>query len=328
MSEKKLMEQAASILNDKGQSSVELAKVEILKEKVQNSSLEAALKYFIEDWNDILHPALLRLACEAVGADSDSTTQIGAAIVLIAGGADIHDDIIDQSVVKGQKQTVFGKYGVNIAVLAGDALLLKGIYLLHESCDLLDKAKKRTILRIVKEAFLESSSAEAMEVSLRGRIDIEKEKILSMIFQKVATAEAVTRIGAVLGNATEGNVAMLGHYGRSLGMLLTLRDEFVDIFEVDELVNRAEREILPLPILLALNDETKKGKLLKFFEKGQKLREEDIDEILDLSLETQPSRDLLEFMKKLITEEKNKLPSFVKDKNNLELLLDSTLENL
>ncbi|HLN89979.1 MAG TPA: polyprenyl synthetase family protein [Candidatus Binatia bacterium] len=328
MSEKKLMEQAISIFDDKGKDSVKLAKLEIFKEEIQNSSLEYAVKFFMDKWNDILHPALLRLACEAVGGNPDATTQIGAAIVLLAGGADIHDDIIDQSTAKGTNQTVFGKFGVDIAVLAGDALLLKGLYLLHESCDLLALAKKRRILKIVKEAFLESSSAEAMEASLRGKTDVEGEKILHLIRQKVATAEAVTRIGAVLGNATERNITVLGHYGRSIGMLMTLRDEFVDIFEADELANRAEREILPLPILLAMNDETRKGRLLNFLKKGKKLSEEDIDEVLDLSLETQSTRDLLEFMKNLIMDEKNRLSSLVRDKNILELLLDATLENL
>lgn len=328
MTKVKLMEKVVLILSKKGQKAAAFARLEVLKEKVENPVLRDALRYFIEDWNDFLHPGLLCLSCEAAGGNPNSTTQIGAAIVLLAGGADIHDDVIDKSIAKGSKQTVFGKFGIDISVLAGDALLLKGLYLLHESCDLLADHKKRAILKIVKDAFLESSSGEAMEVNLKGSTDIAKENFLTMINQKVATAEAVTRIGAVLGNATKRNTSTLGHYGRTIGILMTLRDEFVDVFEKDELMNRAEREILPLPILLALDDETRKAKILGFFAPRRTLKEEEVDEILDLLTNAKETQDLLKFMKKLVNYEKTELKSLVKSKKTMELLLDATLEDL
>ena len=64
----------------------------------------------------------------------NETVKFGAAVVLLAGAADIHDDIMDKSPKKELKLTVFGKFGQDIAILSGDALLLKGIYLLREAC--------------------------------------------------------------------------------------------------------------------------------------------------------------------------------------------------
>lgn len=184
--EKKLMEQAIAILQQKGQKAVELAKQTVLQEHIEYKPLKEALRYFMEYWNDVLHPALVSLACEAVRGNPDTTTQLGAALVLLAGGADVHDDIIDQSVTKESKETVFGKFGRDVAVLVGDALLLKGIYLLHEASEPLPRSKRKAILNIVRQAFFEISGAEAKEARFRGKTDMPVQEYLEIIRHKVA----------------------------------------------------------------------------------------------------------------------------------------------
>src|SRR5512143_2293878 len=95
--EQKLMEKAGVILQEKGRIAVELARQSVLREQIDYAPLQDALHYFIEGWNDVLHPALVWLACEAVGGKPETTDKVGAALVLLAGGADIHDDVIDGS---------------------------------------------------------------------------------------------------------------------------------------------------------------------------------------------------------------------------------------
>jgi geranylgeranyl pyrophosphate synthase len=108
---KKLIEQVKAIMWERGQTALEIAKQTVAQENIQSPLLREALDYFMNEiWEDVLHPALLSIACEAAGGNPNSTTQIGAAIVLLAGGADVHDDIIDQSETKDAKLTVFGKF--------------------------------------------------------------------------------------------------------------------------------------------------------------------------------------------------------------------------
>ena len=164
--EQKLMEKAGAILQEKGHVAVELAKQRVLRDQAEYAPFRDALRYFIGGWNDVLHPALVWLACEAVGGKPQTTDKVGAALVLLAGGADIHDDVIDESLTKASKQTVFGKFGKDVAILAGDTLLLEGIYLLHEACENLEVTKKKKILDLANRAFLEISGAEAAEASM------------------------------------------------------------------------------------------------------------------------------------------------------------------
>lgn len=326
MSEEPQMVKVIKIFCQRGQEALEFARQTVKEEEVEFKPLREALLYFMNSWENVLHPALVSLACEAVGENTKSTTQLSAAIVLLAGGADVHDDIIDQSMTKGSKPTVLGKFGQDIAILAGDALLLKGTYVLHEACEGLPKSHRQQILKIIKQAFFEVSCAEAEEASFRGKLDLTGQKYLSIIQGKVAAGEAATRIGAIVGGGTDAEVEALGHYGRTFGVLMTMRDEFIDMFEPEELKNRAERECLPLPILLAFKECSKKDRILRLL-KG-KITEATVEEILDLVLASKEVADLKALMAQLIQEERQRLTEVRGCKETLELLLKSTLENL
>lgn len=326
MSKEKLMVRAVAILREKGQKALELARNAVVQEEVEFRPFQESLHYFMQSWDDVLHPALVSLACEAVGGNPDITSRIGAAITLLAGAADIHDDIIDQSTTKGNEHTVFGKFGKDIAVLAGDALLLKGTYLLHEACRTLSKSKEKAVLGLAKQAFFEIASSEAKEASYRGTADLSGQEYLKIIRHKVAVSDMSARIGAILGNGTVNEVETMGHYGRTFGILLTIRDEIVDVFESEELMNRAKNECLPLPIILAFHDDSRKAEILQLL-KGQ-LTERKIQKILDISLECDETRKLIEKAKQMVKKESITLSTISHVRETLELLLRATTEDL
>jgi tRNA 2-selenouridine synthase SelU len=107
---------------------------------------------------------------------------------------------------------------------------------------------------------------------------------------------------------------------------LALRDEFVDIFEPDEIKNRFEQECLPLPVLLALHDDSKRSTILKLLK--SQITEESIEKILDLSIDDKETRNLETEMKSLIAQEIAGLSQVKQCRESLELLLNATLEDL
>lgn len=325
MSKEKQMLKVLALFNKRGHEALGLARRTIYEEEVQFKPLLEALQYFMENWNDVMHPSLVSLACEAVGGKPESTAKLGAAIVLLAGGADVHDDIIDHSLTKASKPTVLGRFGEDVAILAGDALLIKGTYVLHESCEGLPKKERQAVLKVVKQGFFEVSSAEAEEASLRGKFDIGG-KILEIILQKVAAGEASARIGAIIGGGTPSQINALGNFGRTFGMLMTIRDEFVDIFEPEELKSRAEKECLPLPILLTFKDAAKKEVILRLLK--EELTEKTIEDILDVVLNSNETHELKVKMEKMVQEQSRYISKVVNCKETLEWLSKSTLEDL
>jgi len=251
-----ITEQVEKILNERGSKALEAARNEILQEEIECKEAREALTYFMTQyWHNVFEPALLSLACEAVGGDPDITTPFSVPMILISGAIDIHDDIIDRSKIKGLRPTVLGKFGKDIALLVGDALLFKGFKLLYEAVEKGIPAEKvATILDIVEKTFFELGDAEALELRFRGRVDVTPDEYLYMVRKKAADVEASTHISAILGGGSKEEIRALREYGRLLGMMMILRDDLMDMIDFDEAVHRIKRESLPLPILYALQN--------------------------------------------------------------------------
>jgi len=217
-SQGKITEQMLKLLQERGKEGMELARKTVLEERIESKEVQDALKYFItEYWHDFTRPALLSLVCEAVGGDPNIITPVATSMVLICGAIDIHDDIIDQSKDKGSRLTVFGRYGQDIALLVGDALLFKGFTMLYKAVEKGVPAEKiAAVSDIIKRTFFELGEAEALELQFRGRRDVMPEEYLWVVRKKSADFEAYTRIGAIVGGGSGEEIEALGEYGRLL----------------------------------------------------------------------------------------------------------------
>jgi geranylgeranyl pyrophosphate synthase len=267
--ESKLMDTVKVIIEEKGTDAIARARKEILSLKYNDSAVSSALKYFAKvtlRGGLPVFPALIFLSCEAVGGKTKKTTSIGAAMTLLAAAADIHDDIIDQSKTKYSKKTVFGKFGGDIALLTGDALLIQGLMFLHRECKSLSKEQAEVILNLTLQAFVEISQAEAIETKLMRRLDTPPQEYFEVIRKKAVVPDLHCKIGAVLGKGGSEKIKALGSYGRAFGIASAIREEFIDLLEYPELQNRLKKECPPLPILYALQDPKTKAEITPLLE--------------------------------------------------------------
>ncbi len=326
-SENKLALQVKALLWQKGQKALEIAKQSVLEEKIPSAQLQTAMEYFMSSWQDVMHPALLALTCEAVGGTPELTTRVGAAMILMAGGADIHDDIIDESTFKYGKETVLGRFGKDIAILTGDALIVEGFYTLNEACEVLPQKQGNLVYQSIKRGFFGISSAEEKESNLKNAGSTVAEEYLKMIKAKASVTEETARIGTILGGGSPAQIETLAAFGKTFGVLMTLKDEFIDIFEVDEMKNRAEKEWLPLPILYSLKN-PKKAKELMPMLKESAITEDKLERIVHLVLDSTETGELKEAMRAMIKEQIQSLRSISLNREEFLMMLECAVEDL
>ena len=297
VSPEEAMEQMQKIFRKRGTKALEMARKQILQEKIESKEAREALTYFMTQyWHDLARPSLLSSVCEAVGGEPELTTSIAVPMTLISGAIDTHDDIIDQSKTKNGRPTVYGKYGKDIALLAGDALLLKGLTLLNKIAEKdISSEKMKIIVDIVKNMFFELGDAEALELQFRRNLNVSPQEYLKVVRKKAADVEAHARIGAIVGGASPEEVEVLGEYGRSLGMLILLRDDWIDIFDVKERRSRIKNESLPLPLLYGLQQPAIKHELRKILQKKTVTRKNS-----EIILDTIQKTDVLQMVAKLM----------------------------
>ena len=323
------MKQLQKIFRKRGSKALKIARKEVLKEKIECKEAREALTYFMtEYWHDLARPTLLSLACEVVGGDPELTTPIAVPMILISGAIDIHDDIIDQSKIKNERPTVYGKFGKDIALLVGDALLFKGLILLNKATQKgISKEKMRKIIDTIKNMFFELGDAEALELQFRGRKDFSPEEYIRIVRKKAADVEAHTRISAILGGGSKKEVEALSEYGRLLGMLIILRDDWIDMLDFEESVHRIKRECLPLPLLYALKNPRIRSEIDSILAK-KKIAKKDAEAILRLVYNTGGFRQYENLTKGLAENALSTLSSIKFETQSLTLLIQTMLPQI
>jgi geranylgeranyl diphosphate synthase type I len=272
----KAAEEVRKLFNERGSKTLKEVAASVLQEKIECDEVKGALSHFISYWRDVVRPSLVSLACEAVGGDPSIAAPMGKSLTLLSGATDIHDDIIDKTMVKEKRKTVLGGFGGDIALLAGDALICEGLIELFEGLARLDipPEKKLDIVHTVRGLYCEMLDGEALELRFRARTDVKPDEYLHVVRKKAADVEACMRVGAMLGNGSEEQVNAVGGYGRLLGTMVLLRDDLEDMLDLNLLDLRIKNESLPLPILYALQNDEKKEEILSILKKEKVSREE------------------------------------------------------
>ena len=317
-----LLEHLKSFLVEKGGEALKKARDIVLDERLECEEIQKALRYFmVEYWNDCTTPSLLFLACEAVGGDSERLLDFASAMILVNGAIDIHDDIIDRSKRKDGRPTVYGKFGVETALLVGNALLMKGYTMLAE--DLYRKfggEKAAKVLDVLKKGFFELGEAEALELKFKGRFDVKPREYLKVMHKKAANVDALMRAGALLGGATNEEIGLLGKYGRIVGLLSILHDDVVDMMLPEEMKHRIKYESLPLPIIYGLNTQKTRQTLLKLLQ--EKLVKATLDKICEVTEKAGGIRKTRMYMGKQAIDGKRVSSKFPKIQDKLNLILE------
>jgi len=317
------------MLKERSKRSITLAQNELLTISLESQKGRQALKHYAINWDDVAHPGILSLSCEAVGGKPYDATQMQVILLLLTAAIDIFDDIIDQTRVKNGKPTVLGAFGKDVSVLIGNAILMRGFFLLCEYCKSLPHKISSSLISTIQSTFFEVGDAHLLETEIKKKLDITPSKYLHIIEKKASNIEAITRVGAIIGKASQEQLGILGEYGRILGTLITLREEFIDIFEPEELINRSNNECLPLPILYAFQDSQTKKKILKIL-LGKRLSPRGTNEIVDIVFKSKDVAKLRAYMKEL-SQKASLLLSELPQKHLiplLELIIYSTLEDL
>jgi geranylgeranyl pyrophosphate synthase len=279
----------------------EFVKRSLLSERIEHQELRQALEHYFSYWSDFSHPGVFSISCEAVEGDVGKQIEAQAALAMLAAAFDIHDDIVDGSKTKHGYSTVFGKYGKDIALLLGNAFMIDGFTLMGKAANRLSRERSTDIFSILKTSFFVVGNAHASELRLKGKFEASPDEYMEILEKKAASIEADMHIAALFGGGSPKQAEALGRYGRIMGTLATLREEFVDMFEIEELNQRIKAETFPIPVLYALRDKESREKIEKIMKKGE-LKSKDVERLLDVVLASKPVADLRMYMQHLVSQ--------------------------
>ncbi|MFL5734333.1 MAG: polyprenyl synthetase family protein [Chloroflexia bacterium] len=220
--------------------------------------LRGAVDAVISAGGKRLRPAILLLVAKFHKYDLDRLVPLAAAIELLHTASLIHDDTIDNALIRRGLPTLNSVIDEGTTVLVGDFLFAKSAVL-----STMGGIQRAT--RIFAESLVTICEGEIEQHFSVHHLANSMERYNRRIYSKTAVLFAAAgEIGAVLSEAPEDDVQRLRHYGKQLGMAFQIVDDILDMASTEEQLGKPiggdlRQGIVTLPTMIYLDDASVEG---------------------------------------------------------------------
>lgn len=262
--------------------------------KTSHQSLEKALLTMANNGGKYLRPTILLLAAHVVGKVNQQTISLASSIEILHMATLIHDDIVDDSDLRRGKISIQAEFGKDVAVYAGDLLFTDFFDLMINTISEQDYLVRnaQTMRGILNGELGQMAQRFNLEQSLADYLNDIKGKTAALF--RLAAEE-----GAHFAGGNLEQTAALADFGENLGIAFQIVDDLLDYTGSDKL-NKPTLEdlstgVYSLPLLLALDHNDLRQKLLPILNKKNDMSVSDmqlIQEILINSSVIEDSRKL------------------------------------
>lgn len=180
------------------------------------------------------------------GISQETASSLGAFVELVQTASLVHDDVVDEALMRRGKPTINNLNGNRFAVLTGDYILSLALSELHRigSFELLTEFSS-----IVSEMTL----GEAMEIETNFKPRRTREHYLSTISLKTASLMSFCSFcSAVYAKSDKQKVSSLAEFGFNMGMAFQIIDDVLDFVGPDgkDPGQDLKEGIVTLPLIL------------------------------------------------------------------------------
>jgi geranylgeranyl pyrophosphate synthase len=183
--------------------------------------LRAALLHLLASGGKRIRPTLVLLTGQMLDGDLDSMIALAAAVELLHTATLVHDDLIDDSLLRRGNPTLNARWSPAATVLTGDFLFARAAKLASE----LDSPPA---LRVFANALATIVDGEVTQM-FTSRGQASREDYYQRIYAKTASLfEASALSASILAHADEAIHEKLKVFGYELGMAFQIVDDILD----------------------------------------------------------------------------------------------------
>ncbi len=159
-----------------------------------------------------------------IAKESEISIKLCAIVELIHLASLLHDDVIDESIIRRGKPSINASFGNKKSIMLGDILYSKAFFELTKF--------DSNIAQVISNAVTLLSIGEFLDVELAQKFNSNKDLYFDMIYKKTsALIEASAKASAILAGK---NSNKFGLYGKNLGIAFQIVDDLLDITQTSE----------------------------------------------------------------------------------------------
>ncbi len=202
----------------------EISVIEFIREPKE---LYDPVNYVLSIGGKRIRPALVIMACSLFSEQITHAVKPALALEIFHNFTLLHDDMMDNSVLRRNKPTVHEKWNRNIAILSGDVMSIIAYKYLSDC----PSGMLPSILELFTETALQVCEGQQYDLNFETRNDISVNDYLKMIELKTAVLIAASlKMGAILGGASLADADLLYEFGKNLGIVFQLGDDMLDVY--------------------------------------------------------------------------------------------------
>jgi len=171
-----------------------------------------------------LRPVLVALSGGATGKLEDSHVLAAVIIEMVHLATLVHDDVIDEAVLRRGRPTVPANWGNEVSVLLGDCFFAHAL-------ELAASFPTTEVCRAVSAATNRVCSGEILQTHRRRSFGGSQEDYFKVLSMKTGELFALScELGCFLSGASADQRVVLRHFGLTLGTAYQVYDDCLDIF--------------------------------------------------------------------------------------------------
>lgn len=203
--------------------------------------LYAPIKYGLEEGGKRIRPTLLMLVYNLYAEDVERALMPAMAVEIFHNFTLLHDDIMDNAAVRRGRPSVPAKWGDNVAILSGDAMLILAYNYLQRT----DSERLSLIFEYFNKMAAEVCEGQQFDMDFETQQKVSVVDYMQMIELKTAALLAGSAIiGATLANASEHDCTRLYDFAREVGLAFQLQDDLLDSYGDERLGKKIGGDIL------------------------------------------------------------------------------------
>ncbi len=169
-----------------------------------------------------LRPMVTLAAARLCGYDGQRQQALAACVEFIHTATLLHDDVVDESLLRRGRDSANAVWGNQASVLVGDFLFSRAFQLMVADGSL-------EVLRILSNASAVIAEGEVLQLVTTNDTATDEDAYLEVIRCKTATLfAAAAEIGAVVADRPVSEQRALAEYGMNLGIAFQLIDDVLD----------------------------------------------------------------------------------------------------
>ena len=242
------------------------------KLKGNPTQLYDAASYLIVNGGKRLRPFMVMKSCEILGGKLKDAMPAACAVEMIHNFTLVHDDIMDNDEMRHGVPTVHKKFGIPIAILAGDVLFSKAYQILSNS-NLPSKATNELVSRLAK-ACVDVCEGQLLDIKMAETKKIPSQaNYIKMIKKKTSSLFDVScSMGAICAKAKQRDITKLSTFGKNLGIAFQITDDLIGVLGDSRMTKkpvgndlREGKKSLPIVLAITKSKGNDKKTILKTF---------------------------------------------------------------